>query len=117
MKADVERLREKKNASDSDTVIPADCEAIEVFDYLTNVPRDPEFLLEGLIYKGTVTQLMGVIKSGKTALARDLPKGAARRQAFHGAEDCSGKRAVCIRAGARFVIKATSGSRPEKEIS
>ena len=43
MKADVERLREKKNASDSDTVIPADCEAIEVFDYLTNFPETPSF--------------------------------------------------------------------------
>lgn len=44
----------------------SDIKAIDAVEYLSAAPSDPPFLLEGLIYQGTVTQLMGVIKSGKS---------------------------------------------------
>ena len=56
-----------------------DLAAEDAVDYLSSAPADPPFVLEGLIYRGTVTQLIGVIKSGKSTwlftLLRNLLDG------------------------------------------
>lgn len=40
--------------------------ATDAVDYTTAAPGEPPYILEGLIFEGTVTQLLGVIKSGKS---------------------------------------------------